>query len=460
MSQKQLPSASNLEQLSNTPLNKLIIKFTIPLALGMMLNGLYNVVDAFFVSRFIGTEALSSVSLAFPVQMFLIATAAAISNGTSVIFSRSLGADRLAEALKIERVGLLLAIAVSLIITLLSISFINQITSALNVPTNLINSTWEYLLPIICCCLFTFLLSFYSDLLRAEGAMGQLFIVILWGALLNIVLDVIFIVIFDGGLKGAAAATLLSQFSAIIIAIKLRKQSKVKSKLNLSLNDLFFMTAKIISTGTPIFFQFFGSVMVIGFINSILGLCGDPPLLAAYGIVNRINIFLIFPLIALAHATQTIVSFNYGAGSAQRVKSAFLWASKASFVYLLLLQVILIGFTRNVVEIFTNHEAVILHAISIIEVMYITLPLAGVTVITVAYLQGVGRPLKALILSLSKVYLLLMPLLMLTWWLLDFKFIWYSFPIAEMMSLLLCITLFFKTNKSLRRYDEQSAVRA
>jgi len=444
------PENQNL--LATQPINTLFMRLAMPMVFGMLINGLYNLVDAFFVSQFIGSDAMAAVSIAFPLQMVIISLAASISNGSSVLVSQFLGANNPLKANHIVSNAIRLIILLAVMIAVISFFLQSSLLQILQVPTTLKEGVIDYFMPLALGSILVFLLSLLSDLLRAQGKMKALLVIILMGAIANILLDALFIVVFDWGLTGAATATLSAQLLGCILGIKYFSPSNSILKLQPLSSPLNVNIAKnILALGAPVLIQYAGASILIALINAMISFSiNDHTVnwLSAYGIIGRLNIFMILPLIAMTNATQTIVSFNHGANNKARTHQALRQGIKASVVYLSIMASLLLAIPNVLLAAFTNDKVVIELGVEIAQMMFIFLPLAGISSTAVAFLQGIGYAKQALLLSMVKVYFLVLPLLFVIHTLWGFEKLWYAFPLADLGALALVSGLFIVYKKN------------
>lgn len=422
--------------LSATPINKLFLQMAMPMVFGMVINGMYNLVDAFVVSRFIGNSAMAAVSIAFPLQMIIIALAATVSNGASVLVSQLLGAGQNSQANNVVTTAIRLVIFLAMAIIIFMLLSKSSLWRFLNVPAELQSAVSDYFMPLALGSICVFSLSLITDLLRAQGKMKALFSVILIGAMANIVLDVLFIIVFGWGITGAAMATLAAQLLACLVAAKSFIRPRASEQWSIRAGLFKTKIAKnILSLGAPVLFQYIGASIIIGLVNTMIAASLDHNTvkwLSAYGIIGRFNVFIILPLIAMTNASQTIISFNHGANNTERVQQALIQGLKANVSYLLIMASLLLGMPSILIGAFTNDTTVIELGQSIARMMFILLPLAGISAMLISYLQGIGKAKQALLLSLVKAYGLILPLLFIIQSFWGFEKLWYAFPVADL----------------------------
>ena len=432
---------SGLDSLGQEKLSTLYARLIIPMSIGMIINGLYNLVDAYFVANFIGENAFAAVSTIFPYQLFIIALAALVANGVSILISQYWAVASNISAQKVLECSLSIILFIALLLGVLSQIYSYEIVTILGATKILTADATSYFLPIAASVIFAFLLALISDIFRAQSNMASLLTIILVGAVANIILDFCFIVILKMGVSGAALATICAQLSAVVVGLMILNKDNHYFKLS-SLRPRLdkALIVKILLLGFPVFISYFGASLVIMFVNFTISSQAEANselLIGAYGIVSRINIFIILPLIAISYACQTIVAHNFGTKNSFRIKSALVVAIWISVGYLSFLTLLLALFDKEIFNIFTSSESLINYSIHIADAMYLLLPLSGICPICIAFFQATGKAKNALILSCAQIYLFLIPTILLISVTLEVYQLWYAYPIAQVLSLLL-----------------------
>ncbi|WP_100642775.1 MATE family efflux transporter [Alteromonas facilis] len=432
-------SNQHIHSFSKDSVGKLYLKLSVAMAIGMLINGMYSLVDAYFIGTYVGPIEFAAVSTVFPIQMLQIAFAALISSGASILVSRYLGSGDNSQLKTCVISGVVLILMLSLFMALLLIGGEQTVLPLIGVTPSLLPLAVTYYVPLVAGSALIFLLFFTSDLLRAYSNMKGLLNVILLGALTNVVLDWLFIATLHWGLAGAAYATLISQALGVCLAIKLLGLKRYDfANLSVDLGGIGKQIRLILGLGLPALSTYLGAALVVGSVNHLLATYGTLDIanwIGAYGLLGRLNVFCILPLIAITNACQTIVSYNYGAAEFNRVDNAIKLGLVIAMVYLLVVALGLITFAGNIAGLFTDDDQLKSTVAKIASIMFLLMPLAGLSGITVAGLQSTNRPKQAMLLSFAKIYLVLVPaLFLLTQWV-DVTALWYAFPIAELVML-------------------------
>lgn len=442
---RDVPDHPPKNPLSTNNIYTLFAKIALPITFGMLISGLYNIVDAYFIARYVSENAFAAVSAIFPLQMLLIALTALIGNGVSIAISQYWGANNDSATKTVINNAISIILFIWLVVALLSYVYEHTILTSIGITPVLFTEASAYFLPIMVGSIFLFLICFISDILRAQTNMMSLFLIILLGAIINIILDFLLVVVFNFGVLGAALATLTGQFFGIIVGLKLLKNGPYALRLSsLKLEMKFQVIKHFLSLGLPVFITYIGASLIIMIINiAITQHIGTDKelMLAAYGMNGRINIFIILPLIAISQAVQTIIAYNFGANQLHRVKEAALAGICITTSYLLVMTVILYSLPHQIFALFSDNKQLIQQATAIANTMFLALPLVGLSIVTTAYFQAIGKAKIALLISSVKVYLLLIPTIL---WLIayfDISTVWYAFPLTEVIASLLLLLL-------------------
>lgn len=450
-SNRDVGTTSTSSLLSSPAVLSVFIKLSVPMAAGMLLNGIHTLVDAMFIARFIGSEAFAAVSAVFPLQIALVSLAALFSNGASVLLSRSLGAGRSQDSQQIIGTASSLALGFALLVALLTLLGGPWLLGVMGLEGNLYQHAWTYLTISGLGTIALFSLSLLADIHRGVGNSNVLFVTILLGAVINIVLDAVFIIGLNWGVAGAAFAALLSQGLAWLYALS-ALGSKPSLRAALKPNWQSYWARHILLQGLPVTLMYLGGALVmltctiqIARLASVQG----EDLLAAYGILGRISIFITLPLIAMTNSCQTMTAYYAGARNMRLAGRSVKLTLICTTGYLSLMALILALAMPVIAGVFSHNPMQVNMASDIAHLLYMALPLAGISAVAIATMQALGKPHLALLVSMAKTYLFMIPMLVLlaSWMGLDLM--WYAFPGAELMSVALVTCLVVLNRRSL-----------
>lgn len=442
------------------PVNQLLISMSLPMMLSMLVQALYNIVDSVFVSR-IDENALTAVSLAFPIQTLMIALGAGTGVGINALLSKSLGEKDFEKANKSAINGVFLALVSYLVFLLVGIFVTGPFYLSQTKDAQILEYGKQYL-SIVCCCSFGMYMQFvFERLLQSTGKTFYTMITQGTGAIINIILDPIFIFGYFGvprmGVAGAALATVIGQIVAGVIAmiINIKKNTEISLQFRGFRPDARIIL-QIYQVGIPsIIMQAIGSVMTYG-MNKIL-LAFTSTAAAVFGVYFKLQSFIFMPVFGLNNGMVPIVAYNYGAGKKHRLTRTI----KLSVVYAVVLM--LIGFMvfqifpAPLFALFEASETMLAIGIPALRTISISFLMAGVSIVCSSVFQALGNGVYSMIISIARQLLVLLPVAYLLSLTGNVTYVWWAFPIAEIVSVLM--SLFFMSRmyqKVIRHIGEKS----
>jgi putative MATE family efflux protein len=442
--------------LGTKPILGLFFGMAAPIAVGMMVNGLYNVVDAIFVTRAIGVNAMGGISIVFPIQMFIFALATLVGSGMASIVARQLGAKQVTEANTTIDIAFRLALTMALVITLAIYWNIDSLLKFLGVSEALWPYAYGYLVPLVLLSFpITFMSSIPSDLLRAEGKAMLMMASMVSSALLNIVLDAVFIFVLDMGVEGVAYATILSQLFAAALMLYFILGGKTHLKLRPFTYQMNWGILKGVTLlGIPILISHAGVSVFIALTNYTVTqfTTVDSDLyVSSYGLIGRLMIFFILPAIAMTISFQTIAGYNYGAKNYGRVLSTIKVGVTASLCYGLGVSGLMLLVPNQIIGIFTQDQALLTTTAGIAFWSFLLFPLSNAHSVISSLFQALGKARQAIFLSSLRIYLILIPALLILPKIYGINGIWYSFPIADVIAFVVVIYFAFRERGNLKR---------
>lgn len=426
------------------PVNQLLISMSLPMVMSMLVQALYNVVDSIFVSR-INENALTAVSLAFPIQSLMIAVAAGTCVGINAVLSRSLGEKDYDKVNKSACNGIIIMALSYLLFLLIGIFGAGFFYRSQTQDAEIVQFGIDYL-TVICSCSFGIFAQFtFEKLLQATGKTFYTMITQGAGALINIILDPVLIFGLGGlpkmGVKGVAVATVIGQVIAGLLAFYFnhKKNEEVKlRKKDMRLNG--DIVKQIYVIGIPsMIMQAIGSVMTYG-MNRIL-LTFSSTAAAVFGVYFKLQSFVFMPVFGMNNGLVPILAYNYGAGKKDRfIKTVKLGIMYAVIIMLLGLAVLNI-IPATLLKLFDASEAMIAIGVPALRTISISFLFAGFGIICSTVFQALGNAVYSMIVSIARQLAVLLPaayLLSLTG---SVNNVWWAFPIAEVVSFL--VTVFF-----------------
>ena len=442
--------------LGTKPILGLFFGMAAPIAVGMMVNGLYNVVDAIFVTRAIGVNAMGGISIVFPIQMFIFALATLVGSGMASIVARQLGAKQETAANTTIDIAFRLALTMAIAITLGIYLNIDTLLEFLGVSEALWPYAYGYLVPLVLLSFpIVFVSSIPGDLLRAEGKAMLMMASMVSSALLNIVLDAVFIFVLDMGVEGVAYATILSQIFAAALMLYFILGGRTHLKLRPFAYQMNWGILKGVTLlGIPILISHAGVSVFIALTNYTVTQFTEVDsdlYVSSYGLIGRLMIFFILPAIAMTISFQTIAGYNYGAKNYDRVLSTIKVGVTASLCYGLGVSGLMLLVPNQIIGIFTQDQALLTTTAGIAFWSFLLFPLSNAHSVISSLFQALGKARQAIFLSSLRIYLILIPALLILPKIYGINGIWYSFPIADVIAFAVVIYFALRERGNLKR---------
>jgi putative MATE family efflux protein len=447
--------------LGTKPILGLFFGMAAPIAVGMMVHGLYNVVDAIFVTRAIGVNAMGGISIVFPIQMFIFALATLVGSGMASIVARQLGAKQDNKANATIDMAFRFGLTMAIVITLGIYLNIDSLLHFLGVSDALWPYAYDYLVPLVLLSFPIVLVSSIpGDLLRAEGKAMLMMIGMVSSAVLNILLDAVFIFVLDMGVEGVAYATILSQIFAAGVMLYFIFGGKTQLKLRPFAYKMDWSIVKDITIlGVPILISHAGVSVFIALTNYTVAQFPnvDSDLyVSAYGLIGRLMIFFILPAIAMTISFQTIAGYNYGAKHYDRVLATIKVGVSASLCYGLGVSALMLLIPYQIIGIFTQDQALLATTAGIAFWSFLLFPLSNAHSVISSLFQALGKARHAIFLSSLRIYFILIPALLILPNIYGIDGIWYSFPIADVLAFIVVIYFVLRERRNLRRLNLKS----
>jgi len=425
-------------------MGKLLFMMSFPVIIAIIISAIYNIADTIYIGRSVGTLGVAGIGIGFPIQLMVNSLGLLIGMGGSSVISRALGNKNLSKANSTIGMTFLIGTILYLIILVTTMPSLESVVKGLGATDEIIPYAMDYLKIIIPGSIFILLAVGIGNLFMAQGKPELSMMQLVVGAILNIALDPIFIFVFKMGIKGAAIATVISQglSFAMVMYFQFSKRTSLIPKFKDFIQIKFKIIGEVIALGTPAFLQEVGASVLIVVVNNVLfriGGAATTSLLAVFGILNKMLIFLITPLIGIAQGFMPIAGYNFGAKNFERIKEAFKKASISAFLLTLIIIVIILLIPSSILSLFTNDNALIDAGILPLRIMYIALPFVTFNVMASMYFMGIGKAIPAAILSLARQVIILIPLLLVLSRIFGLMGLWVSFPIADILSVIVAL---------------------
>ncbi len=417
------------------PISSLLIRLSLPAMVGMIVNALYNFVDTIFVGQGIGPYAIAALSIAFPIQMLFGAFAQTFGYGAASIISRRLGEKKPQEAANAAGNALIGAFSITLVLAILTYFFQGPVIRFFGATDDILPYTESYISVILFGIPFLSIKMCSNGILRAEGQAKASMLFMIIGAVLNTILDPLFIFAFHMGIRGAALATVTSQATAVlfIALFFLRKKSSLPLSVS-SFRPRPAVLGDIISLGVATFVRQAGTSSMALLVNNLLRIYAGSLAIAAYGMIIRLMIFIMMPMFGLVHGFQPIAGYNYGAGIYSRVRATLGRSILMATTFAAVCWVFIMTIPSAILSVFSTDSELLALAAPALRTVMLALPLVGIQIIGSTLFQAVGKKTPAIFLSLSRQFIFLIPLLFILSSLFGYNGVWISFPVADALA--------------------------
>lgn len=432
----------------NGRLFPMILRFSIPAAISLLITAIYNIVDRIFVGNFNGTSALAGLSVCFPLSYMMMAFALTCSAGGSTFFSLFSGQNKKDKMNKSFGNAFVLVCIFEILLTILLLLFPDPVLKIFGVT----QTSYPYALPyyriVALGCLFQGFSQLFCDFVRVSGKPILGMCVTGIGAVTNIVLDAVFIIIFDWGVVGAASATVIGQiFSALFGAyLVFGKKTQVTISRNIFRLDR-GLCLQIISCG----FSFFVAQMAMGFIslvyNSRLGKYGGDIAISVYAVISSIMTFVIMPASGISQGIQPIIGNNYGRGNYNRVMMTLFQATIFSVSITCFIWLIVLFFPKQILAAFGGTEEMFHIGIAGLRINFCITPVLGFVMLATTFFQSINRPAPSILITVLRQVVFLVPFIIIFPIFFEINGIFFAQPISDILATILSLYLVLKERK-------------
>ncbi len=435
------------EQLGTEPIGRLLIKQAVPASIGILVMSLNILVDTIFVGNWIGSIAIAAINVVLPVSFFIAALGMAIGIGGSSIISRALGAGLKDKALKTFGNQISLTLIVTILMVVLGLYYVDSLIPAFGgkgaifEPAKIYYTIVLYGVPFLALCMMG------NAVIRAEGKPRFAMVALIIPSVGNLVMDYLFIYVFDWGMEGAAWATTASYLLCFgyIFWFFLSRNSELKISL-----PHFGLSGPILREIGSLGFVTLARQAVTSItyllLNNILFELGGEAQVAVYAIIGRMLMFALFPAFGVTQGFLPIAGFNYGAGKYKRVRESIKTAITYAAIVAIFVFAILMIFPAEIAGLFLSNRPgmspeeiaantfVLEHSPTAMRLVFAATPIIALQLIGAAYFQAIGKAVPALLLTLTRQGFFFIPLILILPWYLGELGVWISFPIADTLS--------------------------
>ena len=432
-------------------IRKLLIKMSLPLMISLLISNLYNLIDSMYVSS-LGESALSAVSLSAPIMMMMAAFGSGNAIGLNAVLSKALGEKNDDKVKKAIRTALFLALASYIVIVTSRLIIVEPYFNSQTNDAEIIRQGTEYLNTVMFLAFGVMFQWVLERLLISTGKTKLFMITLSSGAIINIILDPVFIFGLSAlgipalGVRGAAVATVFGQTFSASLALYFNYKFNKDLDMKFSVIPDWHTFSEMLKTGIPTaFMQGFVSVVTMG-VNMIL-ISFSTTAVAIYGVVLKVlNMILIMPH-GMGLGVIPVVAYNYGAKKRSRVKEAIKFSVIFSIVVGTIGMIILNIIPALILNMFNPTEEMQSIGITAIRILSVTIPLGGISIVLSSFFQGLGLARYSMYLSLARQIILLMPIVFLLSLTEVLPLVWLGFPIAEGLAIIIGYMLYKRSNR-------------
>ena len=436
----------NIRIMSQEKVSTALLKFGMPATIGLLVVAIYNFVDAIFVGR-LGTSAMGAASISFPISMVIIGLGLTLGSGGASYISRLLGKNDIKKGNKVVSTAFFASIILGLIVIIPSLIFLEPLLKAFGATETILPYAKDYAYIFIGGSILNVINITMNNLMRAEGAAKNSMRALIVGAVLNIVLDPIFIYTFGFGIKGAAIATVISQ--SVSTFLLLRFFFGDKSILKITIMDFTLskeIMGEILKIGMPNLVIRLLASSSMGLINLAAGPYGDTAV-AAMGIVSRIFAIGSFIIYGFFKGFQPLAGYNFGAKNFNRLKELKDTALRWTTIFCSVLAIIQIIFARQIVGVFTDNSLVLDIGERALRAYSIMFPLFGFQTIYITLFLSIGKAKEGSFLSLGRQGIFFIPVILILPKILGLDGIIFSQVIADFLTIIVTLIFSMKLNK-------------
>lgn len=440
-------------KMGTLPIKRLIVSMSLPMMISMLVQAMYNIVDSIFVSH-LSEDALTAVTLAFPLQMMIISVGSGTGVGINALLSKALGEKKQKKANKAANNGLLLTFISFIIFVAVGIFIAEPFIRSQTDSANIADMGAVYLYT--CCTLSigVFFQMTFERLLQSTGRTHLSMISQITGAVINIIFDPIFIFGYFGiegmGVVGAAYATVLGQCVAAVVGLILNV--KFNSDIRISLKKMFKPSWKTIrriyAVGVPsILMMAIGSIMSYC-MNQILGIFSSTAV-AVFGAYFKLQSFIFMPIFGLNNGLIPVLAYNYGAHSKDRIREAVRFSMKLALSIMVIGTIVFWSIPKFLLGFFDASDYMLTLGVPALRIISLSFPVASLCIAMGSMFQAFSKSKYSLIISVGRQLVVLIPVA----WLLaqtgEVQNVWWAFPVAELVSLALSVYFYKRINRNI-----------
>lgn len=440
------------------PIGRLIVKFAVPSVIVLLVNSLYNIVDQIFIGWGVGYLGNGATNIVFPITIIALALSMMIGNGGAAYLSLKMGEGEVETAKKGVGNAVTLVTIVSILLAVIFLVWIDPILTLFGATDVLRPFALEYGFIIGAGLPFMMISAAINSMIRADGSPKYAMLSMVIGAIINVILDPVFIFVFQMGVKGAVIATIIGQVASFVVSVLYMPHFKSVQLNKSSFAPCAKVSVNIVIFGLSSFITQFAITIVMALTNNLLAKYGAQSVygaeipLTATGIVMKVNQIMIAILLGIATGTQPIIGYNYGAKSYHRVKKALEISLIASEIVSVAALLTFQFAPMSVVSLFGSEEGLYNEfAVKAFRIFLMLCPLTGFQTIAAVKMQVMGKPVKSAILSLARQIIFFVPTALILPIFLGVEGVLWTGPVADGLAFLLSLAFLLYERNHLKR---------
>ncbi len=444
-------------KLGTEKVSKLLISFSVPAIIGMLVNTLYNIIDRMYIGNIegVGKLAITGVGITMPIMTIILAFGMLVGIGTASRISIFLGKGDKETAEKHIGNAFVLIIIFSILITIIGLAFLDKILVVFGASSSTEIYARQYMQIIFAGTIVSMLSFGLNHSIRSDGSPKIAMLSMLIGAIINIILDPILIFVFNLGVRGAAIATVISQFIATIWILYYftKGQSSIKlKKENFKLKK--YIVLSIFSIGiSPCSMQIAACIVQVIANNSLKHYGGDLAI-GAMTIVQSIGMIFLTPIFGLNQGSQPIIGYNFGAKKYKRVKTTVFYGAITATIIVTIGWLVVQLAPQLLIKIFNNDPELLEIAKNGLRIYLLFIPVIGLQIISSNYFQSVGKAKISMFLSLLRQVILLIPFMIILPRIFGLNGIWMAGAISDLLSAIITCCIFYNSLKKLNKEND------
>lgn len=448
----------NEQILGTQSIPKLLLKYSVPAIIGMMVNALYNVVDRIFIGNIPGAGplAITGVGICLPIMTIILAFSMLVGIGATTNISIKLGQGKRDEAEKIIGNSITLAIVIGFIITILGILFCEPILRVFGASDSTLPYAKDFIYIILGGTIFSMLGYTLNTTIRGDGNPKLSAIIMIVGCLTNIILDAVLIFVFHLGIKGAAIATVIAQLVTAVWGLSYYVKGKSnlkfkKSSLRLDKN----LVKPVFAIGSAPFAMQLATSLVQVISNNALKTYGGDLAIGAMATVSSIALMISMPIFGLNQGAQPIIGFNFGAAKYDRANKAFKLSAIVAVIIMTTGWLLIQTVPQLIVGMFNRDPKLMEMSVTGARIYLLMLPIIGISITGSNYIQSIGKAKTAIILSLLRQVIILIPMILILPKFLGLDGVWYAQPVSDFLATVITIIILYREFKSKQKVNRE-----